>query len=49
VLPPLPLPCLDVVFLRGVSDAFGGGVTLGRDGTLVSLPSGGGDVEVSQR
>jgi len=49
VIPPLPLPGLDVVFLDGVSDAFAGGVTLGRDGTLVSLPSGGAAVEVSQR
>ena len=49
VIPPLPLPGLDRVFLEGVSDAFGGGVTLGRDGTLISLPKGGTDVEVSQR
>jgi ribonuclease Z len=49
VIPPLPLPGLDRVFLEGVSDAFSGGVTLGRDGTLISLPKGGSDVEVSQR
>jgi ribonuclease Z len=49
VVPPLPVPGLDVVFLEGVSGAFPGGVTLGQDGTLVSLPSGSSAVEVSQR
>jgi ribonuclease Z len=49
VIPPLPLPGLDRVFLEGVSDAFSGGVTLGRDGTLISLPKGGSAVEVSKR
>ena len=49
VVPPLPLPGLDSVFLEGVSDVYAGGVTLGRDGTLVSLPSGSDGVEVSQR
>jgi len=49
VVPPLPLPGLDRVFLEGVSGAFAGGVTLGRDGTFVSLPSGSSAVEVSER
>jgi ribonuclease Z len=49
VVPPLPLPGLDRVFLEGVSDAYAGGVTLGRDGTLISLPSGSDAVEVSKR
>ena len=49
VIPPLPLPGLDRVFLEGVSDAFAGGVTLGRDGTLISLPTGSSAVEVSTR
>ncbi len=49
VIPPLPLPGLDVVFLEGVSDAFRGGVTLGQDGTMISLPSGSDAVEVSKR
>ena len=48
-MPPLPVPGLEVVFLEGVDDAFAGGVTLGRDGTLISLPSGSDAVEVSQR
>jgi ribonuclease Z len=49
VIPPLPLPGLDRAFLEGVSDAFPGGVTLGRDGTFVSLPRGGDRVDVSER
>jgi ribonuclease Z len=49
VVPPLPLPGLDAVFLEGVEDAFSGGVTLGRDGTLVSLPAGSDAIEVSRR
>jgi ribonuclease Z len=49
VIPPLPLPGLDRVFLEGVSDAFRGGVTLGRDGTFVSLPKGSDAIEVSER
>lgn len=49
VVPPLPLPGLDVVFLEGVSAAFAGDFTLGRDGTWVSLPAGSDAVEVSRR
>jgi ribonuclease Z len=49
VIPPLPLSGLDRVFLAGVSEAFAGGVTLGRDGTFVSLPKGDSSVEVSER
>ncbi len=49
VVPPLPLPGLDRVFFEGVSGAFAGGVTLGRDGVLVSLPAGSDAVEVSKR
>ncbi|MEZ4334534.1 MAG: MBL fold metallo-hydrolase [Myxococcota bacterium] len=49
VVPPLPVPGLDVAFLAGVDDSFEGGVTLGRDGTLVSLARAGGRIEVSSR
>jgi ribonuclease Z len=49
VVPPLLLPGLEAAFLRGVSDAYAGGVTLGRDGTRVTLPSGSDAVEVSSR
>jgi ribonuclease Z len=46
VVPPLPLPGLASVFLDGVSDAYSGDVTLGRDGTLISLPSGSDEIDV---
>jgi ribonuclease Z len=49
VVPPLAFPGLEAAFLDGVSDVFAGGVTLGRDGTMVSLPSGGTAVETSRR
>jgi ribonuclease Z len=49
IVPPLPLPGLDVVFLEGVSDAYAGGVTLGRDGSMVSMPSRSKDLDVSRR
>ncbi|MBK7950076.1 MAG: MBL fold metallo-hydrolase [Deltaproteobacteria bacterium] len=49
VVPPLPVPGLEGVFLAGVSKAFDGDVTLGRDGTLVSLPSGSDAIEVDER
>jgi ribonuclease Z len=48
VVPALPVPGLEGVFLEGVSDAFSGGVTLGRDGTRISLPSGSKAIDVSQ-
>lgn len=40
IVPPLPVPGLASVFLEGVGDAFGGPVTLGQDGTTISLPAG---------
>lgn len=46
VVPPLLIPGLDAVFLEGVDDAYGGGVTLGRDGTRISLPSGSDAIDV---
>jgi ribonuclease Z len=49
VVPPLLLPGLDVAFLAGVSDAFAGPVTLGRDGTWISLPSNSNEIEVATR
>jgi ribonuclease Z len=40
IVPPLPLAPLRTVFLRGVADVYDGPVTIGRDGTLVSMPAG---------
>jgi len=48
IVPPLPVPGLESVFLDGVSSAFSGGITLGRDGTRISLPSGSKAVDVSE-
>jgi ribonuclease Z len=49
VVPPLPVPGLDRVFLEGVADAYDGGVTLGRDGTFLTLERGANRVAVSSR
>ncbi|MEM7409407.1 MAG: MBL fold metallo-hydrolase [Myxococcota bacterium] len=46
VVPPLPLPGLEGIFLEGVSDNYDGGVTLGRDGSWISLPAGVEDIDV---
>jgi ribonuclease Z len=48
IVPPLLVPGAASVFLDGVADAFGGGVTLGRDGTRVSLPAGTDAIEVGE-
>lgn len=48
VIPPLPLPGLESVFLEGVAEVYDGGVTLGRDGTAVSLPAGSDAVLLSR-
>ena len=39
IIPPLPLATMETLFLKGVADAYSGPVTLGTDGTLVSLPA----------
>jgi ribonuclease Z len=47
IVPPLPIPGLASVFLDGVSEAYGGEVTLGRKGTTIVLPSGSDQVRVA--
>lgn len=49
VLPPLVVPGSEAAFLRGVDAIYHGGVTLGRDGTQITLPRDSTDVVVSQR
>ena len=39
IVPPLPLSPLEDVFLEGVRDVWHGGLTLGKDGILISLPA----------
>lgn len=48
VVPPLPFPGLDTVFLEGTADAYDGPITLGVDGTMISLPAESDAIEVSQ-
>ncbi len=45
IIPPLPISALEQVFLDGVADAYDGPVTLGTDGTLISLPASWESVE----
>jgi ribonuclease Z len=40
IVPPLLLPGMEAVFLQGVGEAFDGPVTVGVDGTFLSLPAG---------
>ena len=49
IVPPLPLASMDAIFLDGVSEAYAGPVTLGRDGTFVSMPSGSDEIVVEDR
>lgn len=46
IVPPTPVPGLASVFLDGVADAYGGPVTLGKDGTTISLPAEGDQIVV---
>lgn len=46
VVPPMPIPGLSTIFLNGVQDIFDGPITLGRDGTSISLPSGSDEIRI---
>ena len=48
VVPPLPLHPLREAFLDGVDEVYAGPVTLGVDGTFVSLPSGSEAIDVRE-
>ena len=48
VVPPLPLRPLREAFLDGVDEVYAGPVTLGFDGTFVSLPAGSDAIEVRE-
>jgi ribonuclease Z len=48
IVPPLLLPGLDVVFLEGTAEAYDGPITLGVDGTMLSLPAGSDAITVSE-
>ena len=49
VVPPLPAPGLAGAFLEGTADAYSGDITLGVDGTMISLPAGSKAIEVGSR
>jgi len=45
IVPPLPVAPLEAVFLDGVAEVYEGPVSLGRDGTFLSLPAGSDIIE----
>ena len=47
VVPPLIVPGMEAAFLEGVDDAYAGDITLGQDGTRISLPTGSTEIKVS--
>jgi ribonuclease Z len=47
IVPPLPIPGLASVFLEGVDTVYDGPVTLGSDGTSISLPVGSQRIDVN--
>ena len=49
VVPPMPLPGLETIFVEGVAEAYSGDFTVGVDGTTISLPSGSDAIVVSER
>jgi ribonuclease Z len=46
IVPPLPFPPMEKVFLKGVKDVYEEGVTLGKDGTMVSLKAESKEIKV---
>jgi len=49
IAPPLPLPGLVDVFLKGTADVFKGKIQVAKDGDVLSLPAGQKTIESSQR
>ena len=47
IVPPLVLPTMEEIFVEGVADRYSGPVTVGTDGTFLSLPAG--SSEISKR
>jgi ribonuclease Z len=46
IVPPMPIPGLASVFLDGVRDVYDGPLTIGRDGTSISLPADSDEIVV---
>ncbi len=49
IVPAMPLSALDSVFTEGVTDVYSGPVTVGRDGTMISLPAGSAEIITGSR
>lgn len=49
IVPALPVPGMDRIFLRGVEGKFAGGITVGRDRQWIALPAGSTEVKVGRR
>ena len=49
IAPPLPLPGLVDVFLKGTTDVFKGKIQVAKDGDLLSLPAGQKTIQSSPR
>jgi ribonuclease Z len=39
IVPALPAPGMEALFLRGIDDAYKGPITLGKDGSVITLPA----------
>ena len=48
LVPPLPVPMVETLFLGDAPDEFAGPITVGKDGTLISLPAGGDSISLSK-
>ena len=48
IVPPLRIATMEEIFLQGVEEAFSGDYTLGKDGTLISLPANSDDIIVEE-
>ena len=49
VVPALPLKRLETLFVEGADAVYTGGISVGRDGTWVSLPAGSDDIRLGRR
>ena len=48
IVPPLPFGPMEELFVEGVDEVYDGPVTVGRDGTLIRLPSGSESIEIEE-
>ncbi len=46
IVPALPVKPMERIFLKGVSDVYDGPLTVGKDGTAVSLPAGSQEIRI---